>query len=43
VWINSYSYYEVSVGYGKTCNSAQKQAIRDWYEGLGYQPRPVSQ
>lgn len=43
VWITDYSYYEVSVGYGKDCNSKQKRAIRDWYEGLGYQPGTVSQ
>ncbi|MBX3195734.1 MAG: hypothetical protein KF727_11645 [Microbacteriaceae bacterium] len=43
VWINDYQYYEVSVGYGYTCNKKQKQVIRDWYEGLGYQSAPVSQ
>jgi hypothetical protein len=43
VWINDYQYYEVSVGYGYTCNEDQKQVIRDWYEGLGYQSEPVSQ
>jgi hypothetical protein len=43
VWINDYQYYEVSVGYGYTCNESQKQVIRDWYEGLGYKSQPVSQ
>jgi hypothetical protein len=43
VWINDYQYYEVSVGYGYTCNEGQKQVIRDWYEGLGYRSEPVSQ
>lgn len=43
VWISDYQYYEVSVGYGYTCNDSQRQVIRDWYEGLGYQSQPVSQ
>ena len=43
VWVNSYQYYEVSIGYGYTCNSTQRQAVRDWHGQLGYQPRTVSQ
>ncbi|MDQ1171200.1 hypothetical protein QE392_003004 [Microbacterium proteolyticum] len=39
--IDEYSYWEVSVGYGYTCNDEQKQVIRDWVDGLGVQLRPV--
>src|SRR5690606_31126204 len=43
VWINDYQYYDVSVGYGYTCNSTQRTAIREWYESLPFQSRPISQ
>ena len=43
VWVSSYSYYNVSMGYGYTCNDAQKQVIRDWYSQLGFHSRPISQ
>jgi len=43
VYVTTYSYYEVDIGYGYTCNAKQKQVIRDWYEGLGYTASDVSQ
>lgn len=43
VWVSSFQYWEVEVGYGYTCNEDQRQVIRDWYEQLGFQPQPVSQ
>jgi hypothetical protein len=43
VYVTTYSYYEVDIGYGYTCNSKQKQAIKDWYEGLGYTASDVAQ
>ena len=43
IWVSSYQYWEVSVGYGYTCNDAQRQAVRDWYGQLGVQVRPISQ
>ena len=43
VWINSFQYWEVEVGYGYTCSEDQRQVIREWYEQLAFQPRPVSQ
>lgn len=39
--IDDLSYWEVSVGYGYTCDDAQRQVIRDWVDGLGVQKRPV--
>ena len=42
VWINSYSWWDVSVGYGYTCNDTQRQAIRDWVDALGFEPRTIS-
>jgi hypothetical protein len=43
IWVNSYTYWDVSIGYGHTCNSAQKKVIRDWYGQLGFQARPITQ
>ena len=43
IWINSYQYWDVSIGYGYTCNSAQRQVIRDWVDSLGYVHAPISQ
>ena len=43
VFVNSYSYYEIDIGYGYTCNADQMQVIRDWYNSLNYQEQPVSQ
>jgi hypothetical protein len=42
VWVSSYEYWDVSVGYGRTCDAAQQQAIRDWYGQLGVRPETVS-
>ena len=43
IWVSSYEYWDVSIGYGYTCNESQKQVIRDWYSQLGYQATPISQ
>lgn len=43
VWKNSNYYWDVSIGYGYTCNESQRQTIKDWYGELGFQYRPVSQ
>jgi hypothetical protein len=43
IFINRYQYYDVSIGYGYTCNDSQRQVIRDWYAQLGYKPAPISQ
>lgn len=42
IWINSYQYWEVSVGYGYTCTDAQRQVVRDWYAQLGVRMRQLS-
>jgi hypothetical protein len=34
IWISSYEYWDVSIGYGKVCSESQQQAVRDWYAGL---------
>jgi hypothetical protein len=41
VTIDEYSFYEVSVGYGYTCDGDERQVIRDWVAGLGIQRQPV--
>lgn len=43
VWVSSYSWWDVSIGYGYTCNDQQKQVIMDWYGKLGVSYRAVSQ
>ena len=43
VFINRYEYWDVSIGYGYTCNEAQRQVVRDWYSQLGFQSRPITQ
>lgn len=43
IWVSDYEYWEVSVGYGYTCNASQKQVIRDWIAELGYHHKPISQ
>jgi hypothetical protein len=43
VFVNSYEYYDVSLGYGYTCNDDQKQVIRNWYEHLPIKEKPISQ
>ncbi|CAN5388121.1 hypothetical protein BH10ACT7_BH10ACT7_00270 [soil metagenome] len=41
--ISAYEWWEVSVGYGYTCDEAQRQVIRDWVAALGYTHEPISQ
>jgi hypothetical protein len=43
IWINSYSWWDVSLGYGLTCDESQRQVVRNWYGSLGYEPRALSQ
>ena len=43
VFVNRYEYWDVSIGYGYTCNDAQKQVVRDWYTSLGFHVQPISQ
>jgi hypothetical protein len=43
IWVNSWQYWDVSIGYGHTCTAKQKQVVRDWYNELGVQHRVVSQ
>lgn len=43
IWTSSYEYWEVSVGYGYTCDESQRQVIRDWVGSLGYVHQPISQ
>lgn len=39
--IDEFSYWQVSVGYGYTCDEGQRQVIRDWAAGLGIVNQPV--
>jgi hypothetical protein len=41
IWVSSYEYWEVSVGYGYTCNDSQRQVVRDWYAQLGVHSRQI--
>ena len=41
--ISTYEWWEVSVGYGYTCDESQRQVIRDWVAALGYTHEPISQ
>lgn len=43
VWVGHYTYWDVSIGYGYTCNDTQKQAVREWYSALGFHTHPISQ
>jgi hypothetical protein len=43
IWTSRYEYWDVSIGYGYTCNASQKQAVRDWYGQLGFHIHPLSQ
>ena len=43
VWVSSREYWEVSLGYGYTCDETQRQAVRDWYGSLAYTVEPVTQ
>jgi hypothetical protein len=42
IWVSSYQYWEVDVGYGYTCTDAQRQVVRDWYGQLGVHTRQIS-
>lgn len=43
IWVGSYTYWDISVGYGYTCTSSQRQVIRDWVASLTYEHQPISQ
>ena len=42
IWVSSYQYWEVDIGYGYTCTEAQRQVVRDWFGQLGVHPRQIS-
>ena len=42
-WVSTRTYWDVNIGYGHVCTDVQRQALRDWYSGLGVQLRPISQ
>ncbi len=43
VFVGDGSYWEVSVGYGYTCNESQRQSIRDWVASIGVQVDTITQ
>jgi hypothetical protein len=43
IWTTEYQYWEISVGYGYTCDEAQAQVVRDWVDAIGYTHAPISQ
>lgn len=38
-----YEYWDVSLGYGLTCDETQRQAIRTWIDSPGIEVLPVTQ
>ncbi|MFS0733540.1 hypothetical protein ABC304_16270 [Microbacterium sp. 1P10UB] len=40
--INEYEYWEISVGYGYTCDESQRQTIRDWTAQLGFEQHTIA-
>lgn len=43
IWVSEYQYWEVSMGYGYTCDESQRQVVRDWVDSIGYTHEPISQ
>lgn len=43
IWVNSYTYWDLNIGYGYECSSSQRDVIRDWYGELGFHFQPISQ
>jgi hypothetical protein len=43
IWVSSYSYYDVSIGYGYTCTEAQKQVVRNWRDSLAFTMPSITQ
>lgn len=43
VWVSSVEYWEVSIGYGYTCDSTQRAVVQDWYDQLGVTIEPITQ
>lgn len=43
IWISEYEYWDVSVGYGYTCDESQRQVVREWVGALGYRHEPIPQ
>lgn len=43
IFVSDFEYWEVSVGYGYTCDANQAQVVRDWAASLGYTYAPISQ
>ena len=41
--VSRWEYWDVSIGYGYTCDEAQRQVIRDWNSQLALQIHPVAQ
>lgn len=43
VWVSAFEYWEVSIGYGYTCDEGQRQVVRDWYDAIGYTHAALTQ
>lgn len=43
VWTSRTTYWDVTYGYGRVCDAAQRQAIRDWLGQVGFRYRTISQ
>lgn len=43
VWVSAYEYWDTTYGYGRVCDSGQREVIDDWVEQSGVHYRAVSQ
>ncbi|QNO38699.1 hypothetical protein H4J02_06845 [Protaetiibacter sp. SSC-01] len=41
VWVSSFEYWDVEVGYGYVCDDRQRTTVRAWRDGLGITMRPI--
>lgn len=43
IWVSSYQYWDVSLGYGHVCDAAQRASVVEWYDSLAFHVVPISQ
>ena len=43
VWTSSWAYWDVSYGYGRVCDDAQREVIRTWLDAVTVRPFTIAQ
>lgn len=43
IWVSSYEYWDVSIGYGHVCDATQRAAVVAWHDSLAFHLEPISQ